>query len=96
VIDNGGTAADALLTASTPLAAKVEIHETTTSGGMTGMHPVDRLEIPAGGTVRLEPGGVHLMLMGLTGPVEPGTTVSLELRFEHAGTIVVQAPVRPG
>jgi copper(I)-binding protein len=89
--------ADALISASSPAAGSVEIHETTTDGsGMMGMHPVDRIEVPAGGTVTLEPGGYHLMLMGLTQTLEVGSTVELDLVFERAGKVVVQADVKQG
>lgn len=97
VITNGGSAADALTGAASPVASSVELHETSTdSSGMTGMQPIDRLEIPAGGTVRLEPGGYHLMLMGVSGEIKVGGTVELRLEFEKAGTVVVQAEVRGG
>jgi copper(I)-binding protein len=86
---------DALVSASSPVAGSVEIHESTTdAGGMMGMHPVDRIEVPAGGTVTLQPGGFHLMLMGLTQQLELGSTVELDLVFERAGTVVVQADVK--
>ena len=88
---------DALVGASTPAAASVEIHETSTDmGGMTGMHPVSRVAVPAGTTVQLAPGGTHLMLTGLTQPLLAGTTVELDLVFEHAGKVVVRAQVRQG
>ena len=75
----------------------VEIHETTTDmNGMTGMSPIARLPVPAGGTARLEPGGFHLMMTGLKGPLAAGATVELDLVFEHAGRVVVQAEVRAG
>lgn len=97
VITNTGTVADALLGATSPVAMSVELHETTMdSSGMAGMHPIERLEIPAGGTVRLEPGGYHLMLMNVGDKVKVGGTVELRLEFEKAGTVVVQAEVREG
>jgi copper(I)-binding protein len=95
-ITNGGSQADRLVRASSPLAGKVEIHETTTEGGMTGMQPVEAIEIPAGGTVRLEPGGFHLMIMELSQPLAVGDTLELELVFERAGPITVEADVREG
>jgi copper(I)-binding protein len=96
-ISNPGNQADALIGASSPAAASVEIHETTTdASGMTGMHPVDRIDVPAGGEVRLEPGGFHLMLMGLDQPLKAGDTIKLDLKFEKAGTITVDAAVREG
>jgi copper(I)-binding protein len=64
---------------------------------MSGMHPVPRLEIPAGATVELKPGGYHLMLMEVAdGAIEVGKTVTLELTFEKSGKITVQAEVRAG
>jgi hypothetical protein len=75
----------------------VELHETSTdASGMTGMHPVARIEVPAGGEVKLQPGGFHLMLMSLTKPLAVGDKVEIDLVFEHAGRIVVQAEVRSG
>lgn len=97
VITNSSGAADALLSASTPAAASVEIHETTTDmNGMTGMSPVNRIDVPAGMTVRLQPGGFHLMINGLAKPLVVGETIELDLVFEHAGRVVVQAEVRQG
>ncbi len=96
-ISNPGGSADTLLSASSPAAASVELHRTMTdASGMTGMSPIDRLEIPAGGSVSLAPGGYHLMMMGLSAPLEAGSTVEIELVFEHAGKVVVQAEVRQG
>ena len=96
-ITNSSGQADVLIGVSTPGATSVEIHETTTdASGMTGMHPVDRIDVPAGGTVMLKPGGFHLMIMGLTAPLEVGSTLELDLVFEHAGKVVVQAEVREG
>lgn len=93
----GAGRADALLSASSPGASMVELHEVSTdAAGMTGMHPLERLDIPDGGTVRLEPGGFHLMIMGLTSELAVGGTLELDLVFEHAGKVVVQAEIRQG
>ena len=62
--------------------------------GMMEMRPVDRIEIPAGGTVALEPGGYHIMLLELVAPLEAGTTIEVTLVFEEAGEQVVTADVR--
>ncbi len=116
-IANSGSEADALIGASSPVAATVEVHETVamgapspsdgmgmgspmpsasagTDGGMMGMQPVARLEIPAGGTVELKPGGYHIMLIGLTQELKAGTTIQITLTFEKAGPITVTADVR--
>jgi hypothetical protein len=97
LVITGGSQADALLGATSPAAGTVELHETSMdSSGMTGMHPISRLEIPAGATVTLQPGGYHLMLMEPTGEITVGSTVQLELTFEKAGKITVQAEVKQG
>jgi copper(I)-binding protein len=89
--------ADALIGASSPVAAAVEIHETSTdASGMMGMRPVDRVELPSGSPVALEPGGYHLMLMNLDGDLEAGDTVDLVLEFENAGEKTVRAAIREG
>jgi copper(I)-binding protein len=94
-ITNHG-AADRLTAVRTPVAGSAMIHRTTTdSAGMTGMSMMDGVAVPAGGVVTLEPGGIHLMLTGLTSALESGTSIALELTFEHAGTIRVDAAVRP-
>ena len=96
-IANTSGTADALLSATSPGAAPVQLHETTTDGaGMMGMQPVARLDVPAGGSVQLKPGSYHLMLMGLTGDLVAGKTIQLDLVFEHAGKVVVMAEVRKG
>lgn len=94
-ITNSSGTADALLSATSPGAGTVELHETSTdSSGMTGMHPVARVDIPAGQAVQLKPGGYHFMLMGLTGELAVGKTIELDLVFEHAGKVVVMAEIR--
>ncbi len=97
VIDNSTAAADALVGVSSPDATTCQLHETMTDpSAMTGMQPVDRVEIPAGGQVRLAPGGFHVMVMGLRRPLAAGDQLELDLQFEHAGRVVVRAEVRNG
>jgi copper(I)-binding protein len=96
-ISNSGGTADALLSVSSPAATMAMIHQTTTdSSGMSSMHPVSRVEIPAGGTVRFEPGGYHVMLEGLPADTAVGATIELDLTFEGAGKVTVTATVRSG
>jgi copper(I)-binding protein len=97
VLTNDTGAADALIGATTAAAATVEIHETSSdASGMTGMHPVDELALPAGATVTLEPGGYHLMLIDLTGDLVVGQTIELTLDFEAAPDLTVTAEIRAG
>ena len=58
------------------------------------MAPQDALEIGPGARVRLEPGGAHLMLIGLTGPLVEGETLDFELRFSEGPVLDVELPVR--
>jgi len=92
----GGTAADALVSASSPGASMVELHETSMDSGMVGMHAVESLAIPAGGSVALAPGGYHLMIMGLGQALSAGGAFQIDLVFQHAGKVTVQAEVRAG
>lgn len=100
-ITNAGSAADALIGASSPAAATVEVHETVaigspdaSGGGMMGMQPVARVEIPAGGSLQLKPGSYHVMLIGLVRDLKAGDTIDLTLAFEKAGAITVKVQVR--
>ncbi|GIK76974.1 MAG: copper chaperone PCu(A)C [Acidobacteria bacterium] len=59
--------------------------------GMMGMREVDHVVIPADGTLTLEPGGYHIMLLDLVKPIEPGATIPVTLELEKAGEIEVDA-----
>ncbi len=67
---------------------------TTPASALQMMNPVDRIAVPAGATVTLQPGGYHLMLMDLAKPLRAGETVAVTLTFEHAPPVTVQAAVR--
>jgi copper(I)-binding protein len=89
----------ALVSAASPVAKVVEIHEMKMEGGMMKMSAVDRLPLPANKPVELKPGGYHVMLMDLGQPLKEGDTVAITLTFEDkAGkrqAVEVKAPVRP-
>lgn len=93
-ITNNGTEAEELTGASSPAAAAVQFHETTISGGMARMRPLSGIAIAPGATVRIEPGAIHLMLIGLGAPLEPGRPVPLRLEFRKAGSITVQLAIQ--
>jgi periplasmic copper chaperone A len=99
-ITNNGSQADRLVSITAPFAAKVEIHEMTMEGDVMKMRPVaGGLEIPAGGSVELKPGGYHIMFMGLSEPLKQGETRKAVLTFEKAGTVEIEFPVmdmKPG
>jgi copper(I)-binding protein len=69
---------------------------TAPGGSMMGMQKMDRLEIPAGGSVELKPGSYHLMLIDLTRELKAGEKIDLTLKFEKAGDVKVTAEVREG
>ena len=95
-ISNAGPA-DALLSVQCGLAGSAMLHRTSTdSSGMTGMSMIEKVPVPAGSTVELEPGGTHVMMGGLTRALAAGDSVELRLTFERAGEIVVPAAVRAG
>jgi periplasmic copper chaperone A len=93
---NGRLAADSLVGVSAPdITDSASPHQTSTdASGMTGMTHTESLAIPAGGTVVLEPGGFHIMLMDLKHDLKAGDRVRLILAFEQAGVLNVDAEVR--
>jgi len=89
----GGGQADRLVGAYTDAADSVELHETTTSDtGTVGMQAVDALDLPADGTLVLEPGGYHLMLVGADA-VEVGDEIEVTLTWEVAGAMSLDVEV---
>jgi copper(I)-binding protein len=93
VMTNQGKTPDVLVSASTPAAENVEFHESTLVDGMHRMRPRAEIPLPAGATVKLEPGGLHLMLVGLKGPLAAGTRVPLTLEFREAGAVTIELSV---
>jgi len=94
-IENKGAAPDRLTAVSGNIAGKVEIHEMAMNNGVMTMRPLDKgLAIEPGKTVKLAPGGYHLMLMDLKNPLKQGEKVPLELQFERAGKVAVSLDVQ--
>lgn len=94
VISNDGEA-DVLIAGATDVAAVVEIHEVADNNGVMEMRPLEQgLEIPADGLVTLQPGGYHVMLIGLTQDLMPDMTFELTLTFEKAGDVVIPVTVQ--
>lgn len=93
-ISNRGAAADRLLSASSPAARAIELHSMVHDGDVMRMRPVEAIEVPAGQTATLRPGGFHLMLIGLSQALRQGETVPVTLRFERAGEVKVELPVQ--
>ena len=94
VVTNRDDSADRLLRVETERAGHTMIHRSVVEDGVGKMRPVDAIEIPPGGSARLEPGGLHVMLMRVSPPLETGENVSVTLVFERAGPVVLSVPVR--
>ena len=85
-ITNNGTAPDRLISGSSDVAGKVEVHEMTMDKGVMKMRPLKGgLEIKPGETVTLKPGSFHVMFVGLKKPLHKGDHVKATLVFEKAG-----------
>jgi periplasmic copper chaperone A len=100
-IENKGATSDRLIGASTDAAGKAELHEMAMNNGVMTMRPVEKgLVIEPGKSVRLAPGGYHLMLTDLKRPLRQGEKLPITLDFERAGkvqvTLEVQAVGAPG
>lgn len=94
-IENKGTAPDKLVAVSADIAGKTEIHEMKTDNGVMTMRPLDSgLVIDPGKTVKLAPGGYHLMLQELKGPFKQGDKVPVTLQFEKAGKVAISLDVQ--
>jgi copper(I)-binding protein len=94
-ITNAAAAPDRLVEVRAGFAGKAELHRTEAGadGVMKMIHQPEGIEVPAGGTAVLEPGGYHVMLLGLTAPLVEGTKVPVVLVFETAGEIEVELAI---
>ena len=95
-ITNTGDEPDALIGGSAPFSERLEVHEMSVTDGVMRMAELENgLTIAPGGTVTLEPGGLHLMFIGLTEPPVAGASVAVTLEFERAGVVTLDLPVAP-
>jgi periplasmic copper chaperone A len=89
-----GTISDQLVSATSPVAQKVELHVFNVENGIYGMHPVQGIRVsPGAASTVLEPGGAHVMLEGLKQPLNAGETFPLTLTFQNAGQLRVEVRV---
>jgi copper(I)-binding protein len=94
-IENRGSVADRLIGGSAEVAGKVQVHEMSMNNGVMTMRPLDKgLTIEPGKTVKLAPGGYHLMLLDLKGPLKQGDTLPVTLEFEKAGKVKLSFDVQ--
>jgi copper(I)-binding protein len=93
-LTNHGSVDSALVGARSPVAKVVELHTHTMEGGMMRMRPVEKIDLPAGKQVALQPGGLHVMLIGLKQKLVPGERIPLTLLFADGSEKALEAPVR--
>lgn len=92
---NGTAAADTLNAVRTPVATDVEIHESyETEEGLSGMRAVGSIPVGSRERAALRPGGLHVMLIGVTQPLEEEDTLTLQLEFAEHETKTIAVPVR--
>jgi len=94
-VENKGATPDRLIGGTWDANAKVEVHEMATRDGVMTMRPLDQgLTIEPGKTVKLAPGGIHLMLFDLKSPFKQGDKVPVTLEFEKAGKVTFSLDVQ--
>jgi copper(I)-binding protein len=93
-LTNASGEGHSLVAAESPVAEAVELHNHIMDGGMMRMRRVEYIDLEPGETVALEPGGLHLMLIGLSRQLQPGQQVDLTLVFGDGSRARLQAPVR--
>lgn len=93
-LSNSGQADHAIVKISGTVARAVEMHGHLNDNGILRMRPMAKITIPAGGETRLQPGGMHVMLIGLNQTLEAGGTVRIELSFEDGSRKIISAPVK--
>ncbi len=94
VLSNAGTDMDRLVAAATPVAEKASLHTVSMVDGVMKMRPVDAIEVAPGEPSVLQPGGLHIMLIGLKQPLKQDKMVPIVLTFEKAGEVEVMSHIQ--
>jgi len=94
-IANKTTHPDRLLSIESDAATRIELHNVITENGVAQMRQVQGIDIPAGGSARLAPGGYHVMFLKLTAPFKQDGQIPVVLKFEKAGEVRVNFTVKP-
>ena len=94
-IENQTGADISLRSASTEVAQTIELHKMELVDGIMKMHRVEAIDIPAGGTAELKPGGYHLMVIGLKKELKEGDKVTITLAFSNDLRKTITIPVKP-
>jgi copper(I)-binding protein len=88
-LENNGSEADTLYAVETDIAKMVQIHETYTDGDMMGMREIGEIIVEPESSVKLEPGGMHIMVMRLIRDIKKGDEIEFNLHFKNAGSIII-------
>ncbi|SEA50062.1 MAG: copper chaperone PCu(A)C [Candidatus Thiothrix putei] len=91
---NSSDSDHSIKSAASPVATTVELHTHTNNNGVMEMRQVPQIDVPAKGRTELKPGGLHVMLIGLTKDLKVGETAQLTLTFEDGSTTTVEAPIQ--
>ena len=95
VIETSGDQPDQLVGASSPAADQVQMHAHVMDGDIARMRPVEAIEVAPGEPTLLQPGGLHLMLVGLQQRLTAGESMPVTLRFADAGEVTLEIPILP-
>ena len=93
-LHNNGSMDVVLTGASTPACGSLMLHKSEMTGGMSSMHHVDEVAVPAGGSIAFAPGGYHLMCLNAGPAIEPGGKIEVTLTFKDGGKLTVPFEVR--
>lgn len=96
VIRNSGSNPDRLIGASSPVAERIEMHETAIEGDIARMRPVASVPVPAASMVPIQPGGLHLMLVNLTSQLRLDQSFPITLRFASGTEVTTDVPIMTG
>ena len=93
-LENNGSEADTLYAVETDIAKMVQIHETYSNGDVMGMREIGKIIIEPGSSVKLEPGGKHIMVMRLKRDIKNGDEIEFKLHFRKAGENSITAKAK--
>ena len=94
VLKNTGSEDDRLISASSDIAARVELHTHINQDGVMKMRQVQQIELAAGGTTELKPGGLHIMLIDVPKRLHVDDEVGIKLVFDDGSSQAISAPVK--
>ena len=92
-IQNSGSQADRLVSASSGVAQAIEIHQSLVQNNVASMKLLDTLDLPAHSTIQFDPGGYHLMLIGVNRNLSPGDKITVNLQFEKSAPLQIEVEV---